>query len=422
VWKARDTRLDRIVAIKTSQEKFSERFEREARAVAALNHPHICTLHDVGTDYLVMEFVEGTPLKGPLPQDKVIEYAGQILEALDAAHRKGIIHRDLKPGNILVTKQGIKLLDFGLARVTSESRDQALTVAGTVLGTPGYMAPEQWEGKPGDARSDIYAFGCVLYEMITGQRIPQQGTTVEPLALDRVLQRCLAKEPDQRFQNALDLKLNIAWALEQLTSAKASRRRWVAAVVAMLTLGALGIAVAARMQQRPIDDRVLRLQINPPEGGVLPFGTIIGGIALSPDGKTAAYVATVNGNARLWVRPLDGNTARELAGTEDAAYPFWSPDNKSIGFFAAGKLKRIELAGGTPLTICDVTANRGGAWSSDGQILFGGVSSGLLKVPETGGEPTPLTTVDASRGEFAHRWPQILPRRPLLVLVSRRPA
>jgi hypothetical protein len=154
------------------------------------------------------------------------------------------------------------------------------------------MAPEQWEGKPGDARSDIYAFGCVLYEMITGQRIPQQGTTVEPLALDRVLQRCLAKEPDQRFQNALDLKLNIAWALEQLTSAKASRRRWVAAVVAMLTLGALGIAVAARMQQRPIDDRVLRLQINPPEGGVLPFGTIIGGIALSPDGKTAAYVAT----------------------------------------------------------------------------------------------------------------------------------
>jgi serine/threonine protein kinase len=238
VWKARDSRLDRIVAIKVAQERFSERFEREARTVAALNHPHICSLFDVGPDYLVMEYIEGTPLKGPLPTGKVIEYSGQILEALEAAHRKGITHRDLKPGNILVTKQGIKLLDFGLARMASAPGDEALTVTGAVMGTPGYMAPEQWDGKPGDARSDIYAFGCVLYETITGKRAQQENASVEsvePAPLARVLQRCLAREPDQRFQNALDLKLNIGWAIEQPPATKPERRWWVAAAIAMLT-------------------------------------------------------------------------------------------------------------------------------------------------------------------------------------------
>src|SRR6266699_3501107 len=202
VYKARDTRLDRIVAIKVSKTEFSERFEREARAVAALNHSNICTLHDVGPNYLVMEYIEGTPLKGPLPVDQVLRYAVQICDALDAAHKKGITHRDLKPGNILVTKQGIKLLDFGLARMAPGENDPALTHPGDVMGTPAYMAPEQWEGKPGDARSDIYAFGCVLYEMLTGKRAAQERTPVEPAALESVLAGCFAKDPDDRWQSA----------------------------------------------------------------------------------------------------------------------------------------------------------------------------------------------------------------------------
>src|SRR5229473_1698215 len=193
VYKARDTRLDRVVAIKTSKAQFSERFAREARAIAALNHPHICQLYDVGPDYLVMEYVEGSPLKGPLAMDKAVEYAGQILSALDAAHRKGITHRDLKPANIMVTKQhGIKLLDFGLARIAAASGDSTLTQPGEKMGTPAYMSPEQWEGKPGDARSDIYAFGCVLYEMLTGKRATQAGRApVKSAPLEGVIAACL---------------------------------------------------------------------------------------------------------------------------------------------------------------------------------------------------------------------------------------
>src|ERR1700686_3216804 len=204
VYKARDTRLDRIVAIKVSKNEFSERFEREAKAVAALNHSHICQLYDVGPNYLVMEFVEGAQLKGPLAIEKTVEYAGQILDALDAAHQKGITHRDLKPANILVTRQGIKLLDFGLARIAGG--DQTLTMAGTVMGTPAYMSPEQWEGKPGDARSDIYSFGCVLYEMLTGKRAAQERTPVQPPALESVLRTCLEKDPEERWQSARDVK------------------------------------------------------------------------------------------------------------------------------------------------------------------------------------------------------------------------
>src|SRR5712692_4807848 len=234
VWKARDTRLDRVVAIKISQEKFSDRFEREARAVAALNHPHICTLHDVGPNYLVMEYVEGSPLKGPLPLEKAVEYAGQILDALDAAHQKGITHRDLKPANILVTKQGIKLLDFGLAkqavRLGEEEATKALTDQGQIIGTLHYMSPEQLQGKEADARSDLFAFGCVLHEMLTGKRAfeGQSAASViaailerEPAPLDtalplgRIVRRSLAKDPDQRFQTARDLKAALSWALEQ---------------------------------------------------------------------------------------------------------------------------------------------------------------------------------------------------------------
>src|SRR6516225_2118404 len=234
VYKARDTRLDRTVAIKVSQEKFSERFGSEAHAVAALNHPHICQLYDVGSNYLVMEFIEGTPLKGPLPVEKAVEYAGQILDALDAAHRKGITHRDLKPANILVTKQGIKLLDFGLAKQSAPLKEtdatQALTHQGQIVGTLQYMSPEQLQGEEADARSDLFSFGCVLYEMLSGKRAFEGQSAASVIAailerepaplnltppLERVIKTCLTKDPDHRFQNALDLKRTLAWALEQ---------------------------------------------------------------------------------------------------------------------------------------------------------------------------------------------------------------
>src|ERR1700680_4030397 len=206
VYRARDPRLNRDVAIKVSKTEFSERFEREAHAIAALNHSHICQLYDVGPNYLVMEYIEGAPLKGPVPLDQALQYAAQICDALDAAHRKGITHRDLKPANILVTKQGIKLLDFGLARMAPGENDPTLTRPGVVMGTPAYMAPEQRDGKPGDARSDIYAFGCVLYEMLTGKLAAQERTPIEPAALEGVLRTCLEKDPEDRWQSARDLK------------------------------------------------------------------------------------------------------------------------------------------------------------------------------------------------------------------------
>ncbi|MBZ5626223.1 MAG: serine/threonine-protein kinase [Acidobacteriia bacterium] len=429
VWKARDTRLDRIVAIKTSKEQFSERFEREARAVAALNHPHICQLYDVGPNYLVMEFIEGAPLKGPLPIEKAVEYAGQILEALDAAHRKGITHRDLKPANILVTKQGIKLLDFGLAKQagplqqTDATLTEALTQRGQIVGTLQYMSPEQLQGKEADARSDLFAFGCVLYEMLTGKRAFEGESAASVIAailerevapltaappLERVVRRALAKDPDQRFQSARDLKAALTWAMEQAppsAAAKARSRWWIAPA---LVISALGGWVVAHFRQ-PTDDRVLHLQMVPTEGGRFLFGLNNGGISLSPDGRAAAYVASGNGKNGLWVRPLDGATSRLIAGTEGAAQPFWSPDSKSIAFFAAGKLQRVDLAGGSPLPICDVGSGlgRGGSWGNDGYILFGGLTSGLSRVSASGGTPSPLTTPDKSRGELHHRWPQV---------------
>jgi Tol biopolymer transport system component/predicted Ser/Thr protein kinase len=435
VWKARDTRLDRIVAIKVSNEQFSERFEHEARAVAALNHPHICQLYDIGPDYLVMEMVEGAPLRGPLPIEKAVDYAAQILDALDAAHQKGIIHRDLKPANILVTKQGIKLLDFGLAKQkgalaeSDETLTRAMTQRGEILGTLQYMSPEQLQGKETDTRSDLFSFGCVLYEMLTGKRAFEGSSAASVIAaildrepaplgpegapalpLERIVRRSLAKDPEQRFQTARDLKAALVWAMEQPAPAAAvkpvRRWRWIAAAALVIGISLGGWAVS-HFRQTPADERSLRLQITPPEGGRFAFGNSVGGIALSPDGRTAAFVASGNGKNGLWVRPLDGTAARLLPGTEGAAYPFWSPDGKSIAFFTAVKLRRVELMGGSPLAICDAFAARGGAWSSDGQIVFGRSTSGLFRVPASGGTPLPLTTLDA--GEVSHRWPQVLP-------------
>jgi eukaryotic-like serine/threonine-protein kinase len=408
VWRARDTRLDRIVALKVSKHEFSERFEREARSIAALNHPHICQLYDVGPNYLVMEFVEGSPLKGPQPLEQALRFATQICDALDAAHRKGITHRDLKPANIIVTKQGIKLLDFGLARVAPGENDLTLTVKGSVMGTPAYMAPEQWEGKAADARSDIYAFGCVLYEMLTGKRAAEERLPVEPAPLESILRTCLEKDPEDRWQSARDIRR--ALMLPAPSAGKTSRRWWIPATAA-LVIGVLGGWAIAHFREAPADERVLRLQIDPPEGGQFVYGNSSGGIALSPDGRTATYVASVNGKTALWVRTLDAASARQLAGTEGAYYPFWSPDSKSIGFFAAGKVRRVDLAGGAPLTICDVPGGngRGGAWTDDGRILLGAVAAGLFQVPASGGTPSPLTKLDAAHGEASHRWPQLLP-------------
>jgi len=446
VYRARDPRLGRDVAIKVSAAQFTERFGREARTIAQISHPNICQLYDVGPDFLVMEYVEGAPLEGPLPLATVVEYAGQILDALDAAHRKGIIHRDLKPANILVTSHGIKLLDFGLAKVAAPAAagsggpvglslaatEQALTAQGQMLGTLQYMSPEQLQARDVDARSDLFSFGCVLYEMITGARafngsspasviaaiLERDAPSVADVAppLERIVRRTLAKDPDQRFQTARDLKAALAWALDAQpaprptpTPARTDRRLlWVAAA-AILSAGALSGWAITRFRQPAIDTRVLRLQIDPPEGGRFIFGNGVGGAALSPDGRIATFVASGNGKSGLWVQPLDGTAARLIPGTEGAAYPFWSPDSKSIAFFNTGKLLRIDLAGGAPLALCDVATARGGTWLSDGRILLGSLSSGLLQVAASGGTPSPLTALDTSRGESSHRWPQILP-------------
>jgi Tol biopolymer transport system component/tRNA A-37 threonylcarbamoyl transferase component Bud32 len=434
VYKARDTRLERTVAIKVGAARFSERFEGEARAVAALNHPHICTLYDVGPDYLVMEYVEGQPLKGPLPVERAVEYARQILDALDAAHRLGIVHRDLKPANILVTKNGVKLLDFGLAKAerakaisaSEQTVTKTITQDGAILGTLQYMAPEQLQGKETDARSDLFSFGCVLYEMLTGKRA-FEGTSVpsviaavlerEPAPLEvspslaRVVKSCLSKDPDERIQSARDVNTALRWAMEpQAENASKTTRRWQWIAAAALVIGTL-IGSVAHFRQPAAPNRVLRLDINPPEGGrfVASGNRFVGGSVLSPDGRMVAFVAAVNGKTGLWVRALDETTARLLPGTEGAGEPFWSPDSKSIAFWAAGKLQRTGLAAGPPVTICDTYITLGAAWSDDGLIVLGSLAGELFQVPASGGTPSPLTRLDVSRGEVAHRFPQILP-------------
>ena len=444
VYLARDPRLGREVAIKVSAAQFTERFEREARAIAQFNHPHICQLYDIGPDYLVMEYVEGTALKGPLPVGKAVEYAGQILDALDAAHQKGMTHRDLKPPNILVTKQGIKLLDFGLAKQQAAllgengaALTQALTSEGQIAGTLHYMAPEQLQGKEADARSDIFAFGCVLYESVSGTRAFQGESSasligailhtesaplssVQPLtppALERVVRTCLAKNPDHRFQTAREVKLALEWSgsapmeTPAVAAGKARRWPWVAAA-ALATAAALvtagGWAFSYVRQIPAVDPRATRLSLNPPGGGQFVFGNGVGGIALSPDGRTAAFVASTNGTAGLWVRDLDGSSARMLPETEGAAYPAWSPDNRSIAFLTRSKLQRVAIAGGVPQQVCLVTNGRGAAWTNDHRIVFGSLA-GLAVVSDMGGAPSSLTTVDKAKGELSHRWPQMLP-------------
>jgi Tol biopolymer transport system component/predicted Ser/Thr protein kinase len=434
VYRARDTRLDRTVAIKVSAEQFGERFEREARAIAQFNHPHICQLYDVGPNYLVMEYVEGAPLQGPLPVARAVALAGEILDAIEAAHRRGITHRDLKPANILVTAQGIKLLDFGLAKTTGPvavGRDaqtiEPVTVAGQIVGTLPYMAPEQLQGKPTDARSDLFSFGCVLYEMLTGQRafdggdpasviaavLTREAPSVSAVApgLERIVRRALAKDPEQRFQTAGDLKAALSWAMEEPAPTPARPRnewlkRGVAVVAGAAVAGALAY-IGQRSSAVPVDVSIDKFEILAPENGRFVFGVNTGGIALSPDGRTLALVASVDGRNALWVRRIDESGARMLAGTDGAGFPFWSPDGRSIGFTTGTTLKRVSVDGGSPIPICSVSSVRGAVWTTSGDILFGTSASGLLRVPGSGGTPQPLTTLDRESEGF-HGFPQML--------------
>jgi serine/threonine protein kinase len=466
VYRGRDTRLERPVAIKVLPSHLStnpdlrERFDREAKAISSLNHAHICTLYDVGhqdgIDYLVMEYLEGETLdrrlaRGPLPPDQVLRYGTEIADALDRAHRLGIVHRDLKPGNIMLTKSGAKLLDFGLAKfrppgatptissalTSMPTEARPLTTEGSIVGTFQYMAPEQLEGAEPDARTDIFAFGALLYEMATGRKAftgrsqaslissilkdePPPISTVQPLtppALDRVVKTCLAKEPDDRWQSARDLVSELRWVREagsQPTAAApaAARRRagaavaWAAAAVALSVAAIEGYLLATRKTE-PL--RTVQFSIEPPEKSSFTFTQ--GAMALSPDGRRLVFVAqSSDGRNLLWVRPLSSLKAQPLNGTEGASFPFWSPDSAFVGFFAGGKLRKIDVTGGPPQTLCDAPAGRGGSWARGGTILFAPNARDVIyRVPAAGGIPTPVTQLDAAVGEIGNRWPTFLP-------------
>jgi Tol biopolymer transport system component/predicted Ser/Thr protein kinase len=429
VYRARDPRLNRDIAIKISAAHFSERFEREAKAIAALNHPNICSLYDVGPDYLVMEYVDGKPLKGPVPLNEALALAGQILDALDAAHRKGITHRDLKPGNILVNKNGIKVLDFGLAKIENATgvdgatKTMPLTGEGSILGTLQYMSPEQVEGKEADARSDIFAFGLVLYELITGKRAFEASTQtsliaailkdqprpvselqpVTPKALDRVVQTCLEKDPDRRWQSAREVKHALEWiSLEAPTPAPAKRQWLWRGVAAALAVIAAATAWAL-WPKPPAPVKSTRFQVPLPENE--DYGLWM---AFSPDGRKLAF--TTSGPQRgVWIRDLEALETRHLAGTENALALFWSPDSRFLAFGGGGALKKIDVSGGPPQTLCEAGGVGMGSWSRDGVIIFGASAQGpLRRVSASGGVATDLTVLNRQRGEAFHSSPIFL--------------
>jgi eukaryotic-like serine/threonine-protein kinase len=477
VYRARDSRLDRVVAIKVLRPEIAgdadsrRRFEREARAVSSLNHPHICALHDVGhengIDFLVLEHLEGESLsdrlkRGALPLEEGISIAVQIVAALDGAHRCGVIHRDLKPGNVMLTRHGAKLLDFGLARskhvmaVISEdpsgtplgSSAETLTVEASVLGTVPYMSPEQIEGRDVDARSDIFSAGIVIYEMITGRRPfdgsssaavmaailnseppPMSGTHANvPRALDRLVRQCLAKNRDDRVQSAHDVGLNLRWIHESMTlpegadtrDARTSRRvrfEWIAATVGLVALVAAVLSMWAPRATPPQD--VIRFSIVP-EGARLdePYWSHP---SISPDGRAVAYVARSEGKNGLWLRPLDEVAARPLPGTVGALAPFWSPDSRFIAFFSENSLKAVAPAGGAPRSICDIPSVAStGTWGSTGTIVLqineAPGQDGLYRVSASGGGPTRIKLRDASGNELVETsFPHFLPDGRLLV-------
>ncbi len=469
VYRARDTRLAREVAIKVLPADFAQdtdrlnRFEQEARATSALNHPNILTVYDFGTHegspYLVMELLEGEELRaqlnaGALPIKRVIDYAQQIAAGLSAAHEKGIVHRDLKPENLFVSKDGrVKILDFGLAKlkppkyaVDSEAETmKPLTNPGVIMGTVGYMSPEQVRGQETDHRSDIFSFGIILHEMLSGQRTFAGDSLVELMnailkdepaelsetnakispQLEKIVRRCLEKKPGRRFQTASDL----GFALESLTPPSGARRETVAAlpavtepvrqapwfgnvrlawlVAALLLLAALLFAVPY-FRRAPAESRATYLYLPLPEKSGTAQNS---GSALSPDGRSVVLVAATEGVKRLWLYSFDAPKPMLLAGTEGAQYPFWSPDGRSIGFFAQGKLKKMELAGGMATVLCDAPNGYGGTWSNIGVIVFSpdSIGVGLRQIAESGGPATPVTSLDTARLETGHAFPIFLP-------------
>jgi len=474
VYRARDTRLGRTVALKVlptdsiSSETARARFQREAKVVSQLSHPHICTLFDVGQDegidFLVMELVEGETLharlgSGPLPVAEVIRLGAQIADALDRAHRQGIVHRDLKPGNVMLTRSGIKLLDFGLARTLAveepveglsgvNTATAPMTAAGTVLGTLQYMAPEQLEGRPADSRSDIFALGCVLYEMLTARRafdgptaaavaseilkgdVASLGSTRAdcPPALASLVEGCLARDPDDRWQSAHDVARQLGAlattpAPASMRAAPASRWRWAPWVVAAV---AFAVAVFALVRPRPEPPPAagpVRFALPPPEGHTFAGWSEAVTFSISPDGRTLAFVAVSEGVRRLYLRSLSSLEAQPLEGTDGAMAAFWSPDGKSLGFFADRKLKRLDIGSGAPVTICSVRPGAGitGTWGSDGQILFASIEGeAIFRVPAAGGDPEPLIPRDLEAGVQRVVWPSFLPDgRRFLYLVRR---
>ncbi|HWZ32299.1 MAG TPA: protein kinase [Bryobacteraceae bacterium] len=429
VYRARDTRLGRDVAIKVSGEQFSERFEREARSIAALNHPNICHLYDVGPNYLVMELIDGEPLKGPLPLDTALEYARQIADALEAAHERGIIHRDLKPANIMLTAGGVvKVLDFGLAKnaeappsgdpTHSPTMTISTTRAGMILGTAAYMAPEQARGKNVDKRADIWAFGVVLYEMLTGKQL-FHGETVSdilaavlktepdfsgvPVTVRRLLRSCLQKNPRQRLHDIADAKL----LLEDTPVEASIKRRWLwPAVAVALAVGLAATAFVHLRETPPAEPVSMRFQIPPPENTQFEPQ-----MALSPDGRLLAFTTLSASDpvGSIWVRPLDALQARPLRLARTGMPFFWSPDSRFIAYSGDSKLTKIDISGGPPQVLCDAPLGViGGFWTKEGTIVFGQTPGGLMKVPASGGVPSPLGNFDpaSARGQVL---PALLP-------------
>jgi len=467
VYRARDTRLDREVAIKVlpeifaNDEKLRARFEREAKSISSLNHPHICTLHDVGrqeaTPFLVMELLDGESLadrlqKGPLPVDQVLRYGAQIADALHHAHKAGVVHRDLKPGNVMLTKKGAKLLDFGLARTSSEAspvqgltalptQAKPLTTEGTILGTFQYMAPEQLEGVEADARTDLFALGAVLYEMATGQKAfagksrtsliaaivssqPPPISSVQPMsppALDHVVRKCLEKDPDDRWQSAHDVASQLRWVSEAgsqagiagpITVRRKTRERvvWLlSGVLALVALGAAAIAWRGRESPlQPEKQSVMRFVV--PVGRIRAAADMYRTVAVSPGGKAIAWVDSEGDVPMAYLKRIGEFEARPIPGTENAVQLFFSPDGKWLGFFANDKLKKVPLSGGAPIALAKVVYPRGASWSDDDTIVFVPfLYGGIERIPAAGGTPEVLTKVDREKGEVCHRWPFVLP-------------
>jgi eukaryotic-like serine/threonine-protein kinase len=460
VYRASDTKLRREVALKVLPELFANdahrmvRFEREAQVLASLNHPHIAHIHGMEESNdiraLVMELVEGQTLaeriaKGSVPLEEAVPLAKQIAEGLEYAHDRGIIHRDLKPANIKLTSDGqVKILDFGLAKAlegeasevnisTSPTISTAVTRAGVLLGTAAYMPPEQAKGKAVDRRADIWAFGCVLFEMLAGKAAFDGETITDTLAavvraepewtqlpketprqIRELLERCLTKDSKQRLQAIGEARIALenAFADDSVsaTATDSSRVRLFAGVAIFFAVATIVIGTA-HWSRTPEKARIVRSYIKAMPNSSFVVGAQEGGFAISPDGLRIAYVAeNAGGKALLWVRALDSLQAQALEGTEEASFPFWSPDSHSIGFFASGKLKKIESSGGPVFVLCDAPNPRGGSWNQDGVILFTpNLNVPLHRVSASGGTPVPVTSLDPSRVVTTHRWPQFLP-------------